>query len=123
MPQVHAGGPQRRLRATLIGLGLDGNDNLNRMITGENYLLIGGSAETHAELVQTALRLDSELERLGRRLGELTPNQLAEVAWRIDSPALWAVALRLETGLERTGRAFHELTPAELTQLTVDTDP
>jgi len=102
---------------------LDGNDNLNRLITGENYLLIGGSAETHAELVQTALRLDSELERLGRRLGELTPNQLAEVAWRIDSPALWAVALRLKTGLERTGHAFHELTPAELTKLSVDIDP
>jgi hypothetical protein len=93
------------------------------MITGEDYLLIGGSPETHAELVQTALRLDSELERLGRRLGELTPNQLAEVAWRIDSPALWAAALRLETALERTGRAFHELTAAELTELTAGIDP
>jgi hypothetical protein len=123
MTTQHAGGNPRRLRATIIGLGLDGQDSLQRLITGEDYLLVGGSAETHAELVETMLRLDSELERRGQTLGDMTPIELAEVAWRIDSPELAEVALRLQDGLERAGRTFHESTPEQLTELAVNPDP
>jgi hypothetical protein len=123
MTQLHAGGRPRRLRARLIGLGLDGHDNLRRLITGEDYLLIGGSPETHADMVETVLRLDSELERLGSQLGEVTPNQLAEIALRIDSPELLVAALRIKTGLERSGRTFHELSAEQLTELSIGIDP
>ncbi len=107
----------RRLRATIIGLGLDGSDGPNRIITGEECLVIGGSEETHAELLETLLRLESELERRGQRLGDLLPDELAEVAWRIDSPELHQIALRIGNGLERRGRSFRESTPEELTEL------
>src|SRR4051794_30408514 len=93
------GGP-RRLRAALVGLGFDGSDDPRRIITGEQCLMIGGSAETQAELLETMLRLESELERLGQRLGDVPPAQLAEIAWRIDSPELHEIALRLADGLE-----------------------
>lgn len=107
----------RRLRATIVGLGFDGRDSLRRLVTGDQCLMVGGSAETHAELVETMLRLESELDRLGQRLGEITPTELAEIAWRIDSPALHEAALRLRDGLERSGRTFHESTPEQLTEL------
>jgi hypothetical protein len=110
-------GKPRRLRAAIIGFGLDGNDNQQRLSTGEQCLLVGGSAETHAEMLETMLRLESELDQRGRRLDEVNPTELAEIAWRIDSPELHAIALRLTSALERLGRAFEDLTAEELTDM------
>jgi hypothetical protein len=114
---THDEGGPRRLRATIIGLGLDGRGGPHRIITGDQCLLIGGSRETHAELLETMLRLESELERTGQRLGDVAPAELAEIALRIDSHELFEIARRLEAGLERRGRSFHESTAEELTAL------
>lgn len=107
----------RRLRAAIIGLGLDGPDRPRRIINGDHCLMIGGSAETHAELLETMLRLEAELQRLGRRLGDVEPAELAEIALRIDSPELHAIALQLDDGLRSRGLSFHESTAEELTEL------
>ena len=107
----------RRLRAAIIGFGLDGTDNHQRLSTGDECILVGGSAETHAEMLETVLRLESELDRRGQRLDEVTPDELAEIAWRIDSPELHAIALRLGDELERQGRRFEDLSADELTDL------
>jgi hypothetical protein len=113
----------RRIRATIIGFGLDDDrESLRRIITGEQCLLLGGSAETHAELVETMLRLETELERLGQNLGDLLPEELADLAWRIDSPELEEIALRLKTGLAQRGLSFYETTAEELTALAAGSD-
>ncbi len=78
---------------------------------------MGGSAETHAEMLETMLRLETELDRRGQHLAELNPAELAELAWRIDSPELHAIALRLLSALDRQGRAFEDLSAEELTEL------
>ena len=109
--------PPRRLRAALIAVGLDNADDQDRMTRGDQSLIFGGSAETHAELWETALRMELELDRRGVDLGELDPSQLAELAALIDSPELREIALRLQAGLDRDGRAFEELTAEELTDL------
>jgi hypothetical protein len=111
------GGGPRRLRAAIIGLGLDGSDDQQRLSTGDQCLLVGGSAQTHAEMLETMLRLEAELDRLGRKLAEVTPTELADIAWRIDSPELLEIALRIKAGLEGQGRLFEELTAEELTWL------
>jgi hypothetical protein len=113
----HAQGSRRRLRAAIIGLGPDGQDGPYRVISGTQCLMMGGSAEAHAELLETMLRLDSELERLGLGLAEVEPAELAEIAWRIDSPELHEIAIRMEDGLARRGRSFQESTAEELTEL------
>ena len=107
----------RRLRAALIGFGLDNVDDQNRVTRGDQSLIFGGSAETHAELWETALRMELELDRQGVLLGDLDPSQLAELATMIDSPELREAAQRLQEGLDRDGRAFEDLTPEELTEL------
>jgi hypothetical protein len=61
--------------------------------------------------------MELELDRQGQRLGDLDPLELAELAWRIDSPELHDIALRLEAGLEQQGREFEELSAEELTAL------
>lgn len=106
----------RRLRAAIIGFGLDGQDSPQRLSTGEQCLLVGGSAETHAEMLETMLRLETELERLNRGLGDLNPVELAEIAWRIDSPELHQIALQLDAELDRQGRSFFDLSAEELTE-------
>jgi hypothetical protein len=109
--------PPRRLRAALIAVGLDNADDQNRMTRGDQSLIFGGSAETHAELWETALRMELELDSQGLQLGDLDPSQLAELATLIDSPELSEIAHRLQAGLDRDGRAFEELTAEELTEL------
>lgn len=115
-------GGRRRLRAAIIGFGFDAQDSQQRLSTGDTCLLLGGSAETHAAMLETMLRLETELDRRGQSLAEVTPTELAEIAWRIDSPELHEIAVRLKTGLERQGRAFHEMTAEELTDLSAPHD-
>lgn len=105
----------RRLRAAIIGLGLDGPIRPLQIIRGEECLVIGGSEKTRQTLLETMLRLETELERMGRSLGELDPSELRALALRIDSPELESIAQRLEAWLRRTGRRFEESTPEELT--------
>jgi hypothetical protein len=109
--------PTRRIRAALILLGLDSRDNQKRLTRSEQSLVLGGSAETHDALRETVLRMELELDRQGQRLGDLDPLELAELAWRIDSPELHDIALRLEAGLEQQGREFEELSAEELTAI------
>src|SRR5258708_2647521 len=99
----HPDGRPRRLRAAIIGFGLDGDDDQQRLSTGDQCLLVGGSAETHAEMLETMLRLESELDRRGCGLSDVDPTELAEIAWRIDSPELHEIALRLQSELQRLG--------------------
>ena len=68
-------------------------------------------------MLETMLRLETELDRRGQRLSDVTPTELAEIAWRIDSPELHEIAVRLRTGLEHQGRMFHDLSAQELTDL------
>ena len=114
MTQPEAG--PRRLRAAIIGFGLDGNDAPQRLSTGEECLLVGGSEETHAEMLEIMLRLESELERLNQNLADVTPTELAEIAWRIDSPELHQIALHMDHELHSRGRSFHDSSAEELTE-------
>jgi hypothetical protein len=107
----------RRIRAALIGLGLDSHDDQKRLTRSDQSLVFGGSAETHALLRETVLRMELELDRQGQELGDLDPLELAELAWRIDSPELQEIALRLEDQLAQQGRTFQELSADELTAL------
>jgi hypothetical protein len=107
----------RRIRAAFIGFGLDSHDDHRRLTRSDQSLVLGGSAETHDELRETVLRMELELDRQGQRLGDLDPLELAELAWRIDSPELHEIALRLDAELERQGRLFEELSAEELTAL------
>jgi hypothetical protein len=68
-------------------------------------------------MLETMLRLEGELERIGRELGDVEPAELAEIAWRIDWPELEEIAVRMARALERQGRSFQSATPEELTLL------
>lgn len=118
MTTTHPQPVPRKLRAAIIGFGLDHSGHgPRRVMTGSDCLVVGGSEQTHADLLETMLRLESELERVGRPLGELPPEELAEIAWRIDSPELHAIAVHMDASLKRLGRTFQESTAEELSEM------
>jgi len=54
----------------LLGLGLDG-DGHRRLTRGPEFVLVGGSEETHERMQEHALKLTEELERRGKRLSDV----------------------------------------------------
>jgi hypothetical protein len=112
-----SGNPPRRLRAALIGFGLDSGDEHNRLTRGQQSFIFGGSAETHAELRESAFRMERELSQRGQELGDLDPTELAELATAIELPELLEIALRLQLELEERGCSFDELSADELTAM------
>jgi hypothetical protein len=109
--------PTRRLRAAVIGIGLDGDDDLQRLTRSAQCLVVGGSAETHAEMREAMTRIEIELESMQCRLGDLSPQDLADLAFRVDLPELHEFAVQIEDGLERQGREFLDLSAEELSAL------
>jgi hypothetical protein len=67
--------------ALLLGVGLDGKDGHYRQTKGEEFLLIGGSEDTHAVMQEKALALAEELARRGKRLSDVeNPEELRDIA-------------------------------------------
>jgi hypothetical protein len=72
--------PQLVCKAGLLGVGLDGADGHSRITRGDDFVLVGGSEDTHKELQETVARFQQELDRRGKTLLDLTDAELAEIA-------------------------------------------
>jgi hypothetical protein len=77
---LKSSGPKNR-KAALLGLGLDADDGHTRLTRGENFVLFGGSQDTHAAMQETAIKLNEQLDRRGRRLDDVSARELHEI-WR-----------------------------------------
>jgi hypothetical protein len=65
--------------AGLLGLALDHDDGHKRMTTGEQFMLVGGSEETHSRMTETVVKTFEELKRRHKRLETVEPKELAEI--------------------------------------------
>lgn len=65
----------------MLGIGLDGRDGHTRLTRGDNFVLYGGSAETHAAMREKAEQLNEQLDRRGKSLDDVSPAELSEI-WR-----------------------------------------
>jgi len=75
--------PSKKKRsAALLGLGLDNDDGHKRITTAEQFAIVGGSAETHERLTETALKTFEHLKRRGKKLEEVNTDELAEILHR-----------------------------------------
>ncbi len=66
-------------KAGLLGVGLDNTDGHKRMTSGENFVLVGGSAETHERMTETTLKTFEELKRRGKQLETVDRRELTEI--------------------------------------------
>lgn len=66
-------------KAGLLGVGLDNVDGHKRITTGEKFVLVGGSAETHERMAETTIKTFEELKRRDKQLETVDPRELAEI--------------------------------------------
>ena len=80
LPKKPQSKPKVSKDAALLGVGLDNQDEEETRLTkGENYLLVGGSKQTHEIMQETAVRVNEQLEKKGKRLADLEPEEFRDV--------------------------------------------
>ena len=66
-------------QATLVGMAFDGQDGQTRLTRGHNFVLCGGSEDTHALMQETATKINEHLERRGQRLQDASIGELRDI--------------------------------------------
>ena len=65
--------------AGLLGLAFDASDGQKRITRGPNFLLAGGSRDTHGQMQETAIKINEHLDRNGKSLAEVSPKELQDI--------------------------------------------
>ncbi|MGQ9604675.1 MAG: hypothetical protein ACUVTW_00610 [Thermogutta sp.] len=72
--------PKRKPKITgIVGVGLDGDDGQTRITRGKNFVLWGGSQDTHGMMQETAIKVNESLDRRGKQLQDVSPSELREI--------------------------------------------
>ena len=70
-------------KAGLLGVGLDNQDGHKRITKGDQFVLVGGSEETHGRMTETAIKTFEELKRRDKRLENVEPRELADIVHKV----------------------------------------
>ena len=70
----------RQRKAGMLGVGFDAQDGQTRITKGDNFLLYGGSQETHEVMQETATKINEELDYRSQRLEDVSPRELRGIA-------------------------------------------
>ncbi len=68
-----------RTKAMMLGLGLDA-DGHKRVTTGPNFVLLGGSQETHEVMTEKAVKINEKLAAKGKQLEEVSREEFEDIA-------------------------------------------
>ena len=69
----------RKKSAALLGLAFDNDDGDTRITRGKNFLLLGGSQETHGVMQETAVKINEHLDKRGKRLEDVSVRELRKI--------------------------------------------
>ncbi len=69
----------RPAKALLLGVGLD-SDGHKRVTTGANFVLAGGTAETHEAMTEKAIKINEKLAAKGKRLDDVSRAEFDDIA-------------------------------------------
>ncbi len=72
--------PSSTTRTGVLGLGLDATDGHKRVTQGKDFLLLGGSHETHERMQGMVVRMGERLKRKGKTYAELSTNEFEDLA-------------------------------------------
>jgi hypothetical protein len=73
----------KRKSAALLGLAFDAKDGHTRLTRGENFVLYGGSENTHAVMQETAVKINENLDRRGKRLEDVSVKELRDICHEV----------------------------------------
>jgi hypothetical protein len=62
-----------------LGVGLDNQDGHQRITRSEQFLLVGGSEETHERMQDTAIRFEKSLRQRGKRLQDASTDEVVDL--------------------------------------------
>jgi seryl-tRNA(Sec) selenium transferase len=68
-----------RRKAVMLGVGLD-SDGHKRLTTGPNFILAGGTEETHDVMTEKAIKINEKLAAKGKQLEEVSHDEFDEIA-------------------------------------------
>ena len=68
-----------RRKAVLLGVGLD-SDGHKRLTTGPNFVLAGGSEETHEVMTEKAIKINEKLNAKGKQLEDVSHDEFDDIA-------------------------------------------
>ena len=66
-------------KSALLGLAFDAEDGHKRISRGDNFLLCGGSEETHGVMQETAIKVNEQLTDRGKRLEDVSARELRDI--------------------------------------------
>ncbi len=66
-------------KALMLGLGLD-SDGHKRLTTGANFVLMGGSEETHQVMTEKVVKINEKLTARGKQLEDVSHEEFDDIA-------------------------------------------
>ena len=63
----------------VLGIGLDSSDGHKRVTRTDEMVLIGGSAETHEQMQDTAIRFSEALEKRGKKIQQASVQEVIDL--------------------------------------------
>ncbi len=66
----------------MLGVGLD-SDGHKRLTTGPNFALVGGTAETHEQMTEKAIKINEKLKARGKQLETVTHEEFDDIAQEV----------------------------------------
>ena len=69
----------------MLGLGLD-SDGHKRLTTGPNFVLVGGSEQTHEVMTEKVIKINEKLAAAGKRLEDVGREEFRDIAHSVGLP-------------------------------------
>jgi seryl-tRNA(Sec) selenium transferase len=69
----------KRPRAVMLGVGLD-SDGHQRVTTGPNFALVGGTEQTHEQMTEKAIKINEKLADRGKHLEDVSHEEFDDIA-------------------------------------------
>jgi BMFP domain-containing protein YqiC len=63
----------------MVGVGLD-NDGHKRVTQGDNFLLVGGSKETHEDMTEKVIKINEKMGARGKTLDNVSREEFDDIA-------------------------------------------
>jgi hypothetical protein len=73
----------KKKSAALLGLAFDNEDGHTRLTRGKNFVLCGGSQDTHAVMQETAIKINEHLDHRGKQLEDVSVRELRDICEKV----------------------------------------
>ncbi len=77
-----ANAKKTKRKAALLGVGLD-SDGHKRVTRGDNFLLVGGTQETHEVMTEKTIKLNEKLKARGKQLDTVSREEFDDIAHEV----------------------------------------